>query len=126
MKKTLFALLGLTVLTFLAACRKKSDNKPVSKTYVWEKEGFGSEFTITLNDDNTYNYYEGALSSYMGFGEWWVHDGILTLRENTGYGFVFNFNISNGKLLFIRSSSDKFIYCNVEDGDCFNLKKQEE
>ena len=38
------------------------------KTFVWEKEGFGGDFTITLNADGTYQYYEGYLSSYIGFG----------------------------------------------------------
>ena len=91
-----------------------------SRIYVWEKDGFGGQFYISLFEDGTFQYYEGMLSSYIGMGTWERDGDIITLTENDiGYGFVFKFKVSYGDLLFIKEGSDKFIYTNVEDGDRF-------
>lgn len=42
----------------------------VDKTYINEKEGVGGSFTIHINDDGTFSYYEGLLSNYLGIGVW--------------------------------------------------------
>ena len=34
------------------------------RVLVLEKEGFGGDFTLTLNPDGSYTFYEGTLSSY--------------------------------------------------------------
>ena len=93
------------------------------KRYVWEKEGCGGDFTISVFEDGTYEYYEGYLSSYIGSGTWDISDGILTLRENSGYDFVFRFSIVNGNLVFISEGSSRFIYTDVKDGDLFVLMR---
>ena len=51
------------------------------QVYIYEKEGFGSDFYIALNSDGSMRCSEGALSSYFGLGTWKL-DGdtvILTL-----------------------------------------------
>ena len=53
--------------------------KDHSKLYVWDKPGFGGDFTITLNADGTYSYYAGYLSSYIGVGTWKSENGVLTI-----------------------------------------------
>ena len=66
-----------------------------SRIYVWEKEGFGGNFSISLFADGTFQYYEGMLSSYIGMGTWSREGDIITLtEEDTGYGFVFKFKVS--------------------------------
>ncbi len=91
-----------------------------SRIYVWEKEGAGGAFTISLFEDGTFQYYEGMFSSYIGMGTWEKDGEVITLTEgDIGYGFVFKFRMSHGDLLFIKEESDKFLYTDVADGDRF-------
>ena len=96
---------------------------PVSRdrVFVWEKEGFGGDFTIQLNDDGTYMYYVGALSSYIGSGRWSLQEGKVVLTETSGYDNVFYFAVKGDDLVFIRDGSSEFMYVTVEDGDRFIL-----
>ena len=88
-------------------------------TYVWEKEGFGSDFTITLNEDGTYEYYVGFLSSYIGSGNWTVEGSELTMTETTGFDWVYHFTVEDDTLVFVSEGSSEFTYVKVEDGDRF-------
>ena len=90
------------------------------KTYVWEKPGFGSDFTLTLNEDGTFSYYAGAFSSYIGIGNWALENDIVKLDDN---GKVFQFKVENNGLTFLSDGSAKFMYVNVEDGDRFLPKE---
>lgn len=96
---------------------------PVSRdrVFVWEKEGFGGDFTIQLNDDGTYMYYVGALSSYIGSGRWSLQEGKVVLTETSGYDNVFYFAVKGDDLVFIRDGSSEFMYVTVADGDRFIL-----
>ncbi|MBO4615727.1 MAG: hypothetical protein J5717_00095 [Lachnospiraceae bacterium] len=90
--------------------------------YVWEKEGFGSPFYITLNSDGTFQYYVGAFSSHIGMGRWNKDDSVLTLTEDekqTGYGATFTFEIQDDNLIFVQKKSAAFGGVTVEDGDKF-------
>ena len=91
---------------------------PAGKAFVYEKEGFGSEFTISLHADGTFGYYEGMLSSHIGMGSWTVEDGVLTLREDI-FQRTFRFRVQEGELRFLREGSDRFSYIKVADGDRF-------
>ena len=91
------------------------------RVFVWEKEGFGSDFTIRLNDDGTYMYYAGALSSYIGSGRWSLQEGTVILSETSGYDNVFRFAAVGNDLVFIKEGSSEFMYVTVEDGDRFIL-----
>ena len=88
-------------------------------TYVWEKEGFGGDFTITLNEDGTYEYYVGFLSSYIGSGNWTVEGSELTMTETTGFDWVYLFTVEDDTLVFVSEGSSEFTYVKVEDGDRF-------
>ena len=88
-------------------------------TYVWEKEGFGGDFTITLNEDGTYEYYVGYLSSYIGSGNWTVEGSELTMTETTGFDWVYHFTVEDDTLVFVSEGSSEFTYVKVEDGDRF-------
>ena len=94
-------------------------NKIAGRTFCWEKEGFGSDFTVSFKPDGTYAYYEGVLSSYIGMGTWSVKDGIITMAETGGYDFIYHFAIDGDDIVYIARNSSKFIYSHVEDGDRF-------
>ncbi len=88
------------------------------KVFVYEKEGFGGNFTISLQDDGTFSYYEGLLSSHIGWGTWTMEGDTLTLREDT-FSRVFRFRIQDGSLYYIKKSSSPFTYVQLEDGARF-------
>lgn len=97
------------------------NNQPFSisgKTFVYENEGIGSPFTITFNEDGTYMYYEGVLSSYIGAGSWNLDDDIAVLTENIK-GSVIRLKVQNDVLTYIESGSDNFYYIHVKDGERF-------
>ena len=124
MKRIILCILAFGMLAAVACKKTESDPKPAvaAGTYVWEKEGFGGDFTITLREDGTYEYYEGFLSSYIGTGAWTVEDGVLAMREDRelcGNDFVFRFTVQDGALIYRADGSDKFIYTDVQDGDRF-------
>ena len=112
---------------------QKNDNQS-SKTgsssmngnqYVWEKKGFGGDFIITLNDDRTYQYYAGFLSSYIGMGTWINDNGIIVMSEDKefcGNDSVFRFKLTEEGLIYIADGSSKFMYVDVADGDRFLLR----
>ena len=121
--KKIAVLIVVFAVIFLFSCAGKGSGYDVAgKTFVWEKEGFGGDFTITLGEDGNYQYYVGFLSSYIGMGEWTVEDGILTLNENSGYDNTFRFYVRDGEIVFIEEGSSKFMHVTVEDGDRFILE----
>ena len=54
---------------------------PDGRSYLYEGEGFGGTFNITLYENGRFSYYEGFLSSHLGFGTWALEGNILTLTE---------------------------------------------
>lgn len=86
--------------------------------YVYEKEGFGGEFFIEVDDSGSFKYYEGALSSYLGIGNWTVKDSVLCLKDDLA-DVVNYFKVEEGRLLWIADGSDGFMYVEAEDGDVF-------
>ncbi|GEM_PF-1315742 len=92
-------------------------------TFVWEKEGIGGDFTITLKKDGTFTYYEGYLSSFIGEGTWADNNGVIILSEQKGYDTVnYRFKAEKHALVFIKEGSGEFLFCDVADGDRFNSK----
>ena len=119
MKRVFIVLLTVMAL-LLSACSGQDISAAVSgKTFTWEKEGFGGDFTITLNEDGSYRYYEGFLSSYVGSGDWSVNNDTAVMTEKGGYDAVFRFSVKDGDLIYRSDGSDRFIYTAVEDGDRF-------
>ena len=86
MKKiTSFVFAVLIVLTAFAlgGCGedKEAENAELKYgTYVRQNDDFGT-FSITINKDGTFSYYETAISSYIGMGNYTVDDGVLTLKD---------------------------------------------
>lgn len=122
MKRTFAIILVLGLIAVLSSCSDKDDTAGdaiAGKTFVWEKEGFGGDFTITLKEDGTYEYYAGFLSSYIGSGDWTTEDDVVILTENSGYDNVFRFAVKDGDLIYLSDGSSEFMYVTVEDGDRF-------
>ncbi len=117
MKKAMVLFLSLCMMVCVVAC---GTSKVAGKIYTYEKGGFGGDFTIFINEDGTFSYYEGGLSSYIGMGTWEQEGSTVILREDdVGYGFVNCFQISGDNLVFISEGSDNFLYLDVSDGDVF-------
>ena len=122
MKRIVICILALGMLAGFACAKKPDDalRKTVAgKTFVRENGGFGGDFTITLREDGSYEYYEGFLSSYIGMGTWTVEDGMLILTEQGGYDFVYRFTVQDGALVYRTAGSSAFIYVKAADGDRF-------
>ena len=108
---------------FLAACGNSDEavrKMAAGRTFVRDKGGFGGDFTITLMEDGTYQYYEGFLSSYIGVGTWDVDNGAVILTENGGYAQTIRFLVEKEDLVYQAEGSDAFLYVKVEDGDRFS------
>ncbi len=120
--KKFFALgLALVLALTLAGCESAPANRVAGKTYVYEQDGFGGDFTITINNDGTYQYYEGLFSSYFGSGFWQLDGDVLTLSDDAeiGYGLVNYFRADGNALVFQEENSSNFIYVTVSDGERF-------
>lgn len=101
-----------------------SQDKIAGRSYCYEKEGLcGEPFSITIQKDGKYSYYEGPISSYLGYGSWTLEDDILVLTDETGYPFVNRFRVEGEDLIFISEGSTNFMLINVEDGERFTAEK---
>lgn len=89
-------------------------------------------FTITLNSDGTYHYYETMISSHMGLGKYTVCGNIITLTDDNiptlsgSKTYTFKFEYRDGKLVFLASESDRFMYVNLPDGAEFDRAPTQE
>ena len=119
--------------SFNDLCEKLVDKKQYNasevkgKTFVWEKEGFGGPFEISLFSDGTYQYSTGYLSSYIGMGDWTVEDGVLIMKGDSDFGEtnVYKFRIRKDCISFIATDSSQFDGTGdnkVENGDNFNFE----
>lgn len=110
------------VALILSACAESSQvsNFAGNKTYVYENEGFGSDFSITINEDGSFSYVEGALSSHIGIGNWTLTEDNLLLSD-TGLEEprIFHFKVDGDTLIFLSENSDDFLYVEVSDGEKF-------
>lgn len=98
----------------------------LGKTLTYEKDGFPDEFTLRIDSDGTFSYYEGFLSSYVGMGFWELNGDTLILREMSDsrdaaseVKRVNRFKVGDNGLTFIADGSDNFIYIDVSDGESF-------
>ena len=87
--------------------REKMD--AVAGTYKYDGEGFGGDFTIALNSDGTYTFYEGPLSSYMGMGTWnTAYDAVYMNEEDEEFDLSFMFGVEGDSLIYLAWGSDAF------------------
>lgn len=91
--------------------------------YLYEGEGFGSQFFIRLHSNGTFAYSVGSLSSYYGTGTWTLNKGILTMKDDTivGLPFVNYYRIEGDALIWQEKNSTGVMYLKLRDGDKFTL-----
>ena len=106
----------------IEAIFEKEKMAQIAGTYRYEGEGFGGDFTITLNADGTYTFYEGYLSSYLGGGSWDIYYNAIYMTEENGLDLKFMFGVEDGTLTYIKMNSDDFPYVEVADGERFVRK----
>ena len=115
-KYTIFALMLVFALISVGCGNQSVQPSDIAdKTYVYEKDGFGGYFTITLNSDGTFQYYEGLLSSYIGKGSWELEGNTLTLSDDRSA--INYFTVESGKLIFQEKNSSNFLHVTVSDGE---------
>ena len=112
-------LLILVFLLGIANAEELVDGSDIAGTYRYEGDGFGGDFTITVNADGTYAFYEGSLSSYMGGGTWETDDDTIHMIEENGFDLKFTFVIQDDALVYSAAGSDVFLYVDVSDGERF-------
>jgi len=95
-------------------------------TYIRDAGGFGGDFAVTLNQDGTFSYYAGLLSSYIGMGTWTQEDGVVCLADEGLEGSAgiqrYYFTVEDGNLVFQAEKSAKFMYVDVKDGERFSRR----
>ena len=120
---TTFMIGAVLMLTGCTAAVR--NNRIEGKRFVYEKEGFPNEFSIRLDSDGSFTYYEGFFSSYVGTGSWQLDGDILTLRERDYSSVdgtvrnVYYFNVDDDGLSYISEGSDKFMFVDVSNGERF-------
>ena len=122
MKCRLFSALLLLFILMAAGCSGQpaavTAGDLADQVYIYEKEGFGSDFYITLNSDGSMRCSEGALSSYFGLGTWKL-DGDTVILTTDDEKFVNRFAVEDGTLVYQSADSTGFMYLTVSDGEKF-------
>ncbi len=124
-KKLCLAILISLGVCALFGCGSAVTSEQLPGVYVYQGESFsgmeGDDFTITLEADGSYSFYESMLSSYIGTGSWQLENGVLTLTEdeNIGYNMTNRFRVDGKTLRFVEKDSDNFIYLKLADGAKF-------
>ena len=112
--KLLWLPMVIVAALFLASC--SSNDVQTDSTYVYDGEGFGGAFTITISDNGSFTFYEGFLSSYIGHGKWQIKHKILTISDST---FTNKFEIRGKEIVFVEEGSTNFMYVKLKDGEKF-------
>ncbi len=127
MKKKILAILLLAAMTLfaLASCGNKNIDDGYTfadKTYIYEKEGLGGSFTISIKSDGSFSYTEGPDSNYLAHGTWSYINGTLSLIDDlhgSDRSIVNNFFYVDGNLWYITENSTGFPNITVEESDLF-------
>ena len=116
-------LLGYDVPDVFSAERSAIANN----TFVYEKEGVGGDCNIKFNEDGTFLFSPGYLSSYLGGGTWKISGKrVILTQENDGLsGKRINcFRIAGNDLIYIEEDSDNFLGITVKNGEKFSLASE--
>ena len=81
------------------------------------------DFSITLEPDGRYSWYETPISSFIGTGHYTINDNILTMNDDEGFGRapVHRFRMNGDRLFFMERDSDNFHMVRLQDNAEFVL-----
>lgn len=108
-----------------------SEPPAIFKTYWYPDPTADSsmfDFSITLYEDGTFQYYETPISSYLGRGNWLREGDLITISDTrtvlnddgaTLRACVNRFQIVGDELHYLAQGSDNFTYVKLEDGAVF-------
>lgn len=123
MKKKITWILCIVLVLFLSACEKEEEAPLKSGVYTLEgvERDVPGDFTITIQEDGTFQCYETPISSYIGNGHYSIEEDTVTLKEDAPgcSGNVNFYQIADGKLLFIHDGSANYHFVPLEDGAAF-------
>ncbi|MCI9441056.1 MAG: hypothetical protein HFH15_07455 [Ruminococcus sp.] len=123
MKKIGTMIVCITLVLLAAACGKNGEVslKPGIYTLQDAKRDVPGDFTITIYEDGTFEYYETPISSYIGRGHYFIEEDIVTFKEDQdgGTGNVNDYQMADGNLLFIQDDSANYHFVTLEEGAVF-------
>lgn len=123
MKKMRTMIVCITLVLLAAACGKNGEVSLKSGIYTLQdvKRDVPGDFTITIYEDGTFEYYETPISSYIGSGHYFIEEDIVTLKEDQdgGTGNVNDYQMADGNLLFIQDGSANYHFVTLEEGAVF-------
>ena len=130
-KATVCLLSVMLAAVLLVSCRGQETYtlESVSGSYSRENSNGFDHFTITLNEDGTYSYFETMISSHLGMGGYALEDGVVTLTDSQIPGLygslthTYRFRYEGGSLIFLADESDNFMYINLPDGAQFDRRE---
>lgn len=111
---------GVLSVTF----KKAGSASLAGKKFYYEKEGFGGYCHIEFNEDGTFLYSPGVLSSYLGGGTWEISgDTVILTEKNEGEGKTVTnrFKIAGNDIVYIADGSDGLRFMEVKDGEKFSI-----
>ena len=124
---TWVAVIAAILIAVVAVVCLTNQTEFVCGTYAYEyneESGFVlADFKVTFREDGTYEYYEGPLSSFLGFGTYSIENGILTMKGDVVAGdySIHRFRVKGKRIYFMEKESDNFTYIKVKDGQSFVL-----
>lgn len=123
MEKLTAFIMCISLALLISACGKNSETslKPGIYTLQNAEKNIPGDFTITIYDDETFQYYETPVSSYIGMGHYSIEKNVITLKEDEAgcTGDINCYQISDGNLLFIDNTSDNYRFVPLKDGALF-------
>ena len=123
MEKLTAFIMCISLALLISACGKNSETslKPGIYTLQNAEKNVPGDFTITIYDDETFQYYETPVSSYIGMGHYKNEKNVITLKEDEAgcTGDINCYQISDGNLLFIDNTSDNYRFVPLKDGALF-------
>ena len=99
----------------MMAIFEKEKTDIVAGRYKYVGDGFGGDFTITLNADGTYTFCEGPLSSYVGTGTWSIAYDAVYMNDDTELELSFTFGVESDTLIYLAWGSDAFLHVELPD-----------
>ena len=119
MEKLTAFIMCISLALLISACGKNSETS--LKPGIYTLQNGPGDFTITIYDDETFQYYETPVSSYIGMGHYSIEKNVITLKEDEAgcTGDINCYQISDGNLLFIDNTSDNYRFVPLKDGALF-------